>query len=77
MSAITMKSWNKILFWFHFSGGISISAYFFLLPAEGYSDTVNSIYKYGVIIFVFWTGFIRWNLPRISRWRAKRKTASA
>lgn len=77
VSAITMKSWNKILFWFHFFGGISISAYFFLLPAEGYSDTVNSIYKYGVIIFVFRTGFIRWNLPRISRWRAKRKTASA
>ena len=43
MSAITMKSWNKILFWFHFSGGLSITAYFFLLPAEGYSDTVNSI----------------------------------
>jgi hypothetical protein len=71
-----MKNWNVILRWVHFAAGISISLYFFLLPADGYSDTVNNIYKFGVIGFVFWTGVIKWQLPRIRRWtKGRRATA--
>jgi hypothetical protein len=72
-----MKNWNKILLWAHFLVGLSISGYFFLLPEEGYSSTVNNIYKFGVVTFVFWTGIIRWNLPRIRRWMKKRSTATS
>lgn len=71
-----MKNWNSILRWVHFLAGLLISGYFFLLPADGYSDTVNNVYKFGVITFVFWTGVIKWQLPRIRRWNKKRKGAA-
>jgi hypothetical protein len=72
-----MKTWNKALRWVHFLFGLSISAYFFFLPADGYSDTVNNIYKFGVIGVVFWTGVIKWQLPRIARWRARDRIREA
>jgi len=71
-----MRNWNKILRWVHFLGGLSIGAYFFLMPADGWSDGVSSVYKLGIVSLVFWTGSIRWNLPRIRKW-AKGRTASA
>ena len=72
-----MKNWNKILRWVHFLAGLSISYYFFFLPDDGWSDGVNNLYKFGIVGFVFWTGVIRWNLPRIRRWTKGRSTASA
>ncbi len=72
-----MKNWNVTLRWMHFLAGLSISGYFFLLPSDGYSDTVNNIYKFGVIFFVFWTGVIKWQLPRIRRWSKARNAAKA
>ncbi len=71
-----MRNWSKILRWAHFLGGLSISYYFFLMPADGWSDGVNTAYRLGIVSFVFWTGVIRWNLPRIRKW-AKGRTASA
>ncbi len=67
---------STVLRWIHFLFGISISAYFLLMPAEGWSDAVNNAYKFGVIGIVFWTGVIRWQLPRIRRWRATRARAA-
>ncbi|MDX1512014.1 MAG: hypothetical protein R3249_11745 [Nitriliruptorales bacterium] len=63
---------SSVLRWIHFLLGLSVSGYFFLMPAEGWSDGVNNVYKFGIIGLVFWTGVIRWNLPRIRRWRATR-----
>lgn len=68
---------STILRWIHFSFGLTISGYFFLMPAEGWSDGVNQVYKTAIIGIVFWTGVIRWQLPRIRRWKAKRQAASA
>ena len=72
-----MKTANKVLRWVHLLFGLSISAYFFLLPADGYSDAVNNVFRFGVIAVVFWTGIIKWQLPRISRWRARKRIKEA
>jgi hypothetical protein len=74
---MNMKRWNKGLRWVHLAFGLSISAYFFLLPADGYSDAVNNVYKFGVVAVVFWTGIIKWQLPRIARWRSRDKIKQA
>ncbi|MDX1659848.1 MAG: hypothetical protein R3343_13590 [Nitriliruptorales bacterium] len=67
---------STTLRWIHFAFGLAISGYFFLMPDGGWSDTVNSVYTFGVISVVFWTGVIRWQLPRIRRWRAQRARAA-
>jgi len=71
-----VKNWNKILRWVHFLAGLSISYYFFFMPSEGWSDGVNNLYTFGIVSFVFWTGIIRWNLPRIRKW-SKGRNATA
>lgn len=71
-----MKNWNKSLRWIHFIFGLTISGYFFLMPSEGWSDTINNVYKFGIVSIVFWTGVIRWNLPRIRRWSKSRSAAA-
>jgi hypothetical protein len=35
------------------------------------------VYKFGVVAVVFWTGIIKWQLPRIARWRARDKIKQA
>ena len=71
-----MKTANTVLRWVHLLFGLAIAAYFFFLPADGHSDAVNNVYS-GVIVVVFWTGIIKWQLPRISRWRARRRIKQA
>ena len=71
-----MKNWNKILRWSHFLVGLSITYYFFFMPNEGWSDGVNNLYKFGIVSFLFWTGIIRWNLPRIRRWSKGRQATA-
>ena len=71
-----MKNWSKILRWVHFVAGLSVSYYFFFMPDDGWSDGVNNLYRFGIVSFLFWTGVIRWNLPRIRKWQ-KGRTASA
>ncbi len=34
-------------------------------------------FLFGLIAVVFWTGVIKWQLPRISRWRARDKIRQA
>jgi hypothetical protein len=68
---------STTLRWIHFLFGLSISGYFLLMPDSGWSDTVNTVYTFGVISIVFWTGVIRWQLPRIRRWRARQLRAAA
>ena len=76
MGRLDNENWNKILRWLHFSAGLLISGYFFLMPGDGWSDTVNNVFKFGIVSFVFWTGVIRWNLPRIRKWsKARSETA--
>lgn len=70
-----MKTSN-VLRWVHFLFGLTISGYFFLMPAEGWSSGVNDVYK-AIVGVVFWTGVIRWQLPRWRRWRAQRARATA
>lgn len=67
---------STALRWIHFAFGLSISGYFMLMPDGGWSDTVNSVYTFGVVSILFWTGVIRWQLPRIRRWRATRARAA-
>ena len=69
-------NWNEGLRWIHFLFGLSTSGYFFLMPADGRSDTVNTVYKFGIVSIVFWTGVIRWNLPNTHRW-SKSRSATA
>lgn len=69
--AIKTSTWLR---WVHFIAGWSISTYIFLMPADGWSDTINLAMK-GVVSFVFWTGVIRWQLPRIRRMKAQRARA--
>jgi hypothetical protein len=70
-----MKNWNKILRWVHFLAGLSISYYFFFMPAFFNDTATTEIYTFGIVSFVFWTGIIRWNLPRIRRWSKNRSAA--
>jgi len=70
-----VRNWNKILRWVHFLAGLVISFYFLAMPSGGWSDTFTNIMKFGVVGFVFWTGVIRWNLPRIRKWSKQRSAA--
>jgi hypothetical protein len=71
-----VKDSNKILRWAHFISGLLITGYFFLMPGDGWSDTVNNVYKFAIVSFVFWTGVIRWNQPRIRRWSKARSATT-
>lgn len=72
-----IKNWNVTLRWAHLLAGLAISGYFFFLPEDGYSAGVNNVYKFGVVGFVFWTGIIKWQLPRIRRWMKSRRAGAA
>jgi len=37
---------------------------------------VNNVYKFVIVSIVFWTGVIRWNLPRIRRWSKSRSATT-
>ena len=41
--AALMETWNRILRWAHFLA----------MPADGWSDTVNNIYKFAIVGFAF------------------------
>ena len=71
-----MKNWSRNLRWVHFLAGLTISFYFFAMPSDGWSDGVNNLYKFGIVSLVFWTGVIRWNLPRIRKWWKSRQAAT-
>ncbi len=69
-------NWNKGLRQIHVLAGLSISGCFFLMPADGWSYTVNTAYRFGIVSIVFWTGVIRWNLPNVRRWSKRQSTTA-
>jgi len=77
-----MANWNTRLRWIHFGFGLMISAYFFPITMN---QDVNfwddrpqvTMFVGGVVMaVVFWTGIIKWQLPRIKKWNRNRKKAA-
>ncbi len=66
---------STALRWVHFLAGLNLSFYIFFQPDDGWSDPYESITRFGVVSFVFWTGVIRWQLPRYRAWRGRRQVA--
>ena len=67
--------WSSILRWAHFLAGMLISVYFMFKPSDGWPAWYENLMTFGVVGFVFWTGVIRWQLPRIRRFFRKRRGA--
>jgi hypothetical protein len=66
---------STVLRWVHLLFGLLISAYFLAMPAGGWPDWVTTATGNGVVAIVAWTGIARWQLPRVRRWRARRRRA--
>ena len=62
-----------VLRWLHLLTGMLISYYFLFKPEGGWSDGFELFVGQFVVAFVAWTGIIRWQLPRLRRWRAGRR----
>ena len=77
------RNWNTILRSVHLLFGLMISAYFFPITISGdvnYWDDrpgVTMFLGQVVMAVVFWTGILKWQLPRIKKWNRKRKKAAA
>jgi len=73
------KNWNTILRWIHLIFGMMISAYFARITFTGNvnawedQEWVTMLMGQGVLAIVFWTGIIKWQLPRIKKWNRNRK----
>jgi hypothetical protein len=68
---------STVLRWVHLLFGLLISAYFLAMPDGGWPDWVTTAIGNGVVAIVAWTGIIRWQLPRLRRWRARRRAKAA
>ncbi len=62
-----------LLRWVHFLAGLNLSFYIVFQPDAGWGDPYGSFVKFAAVPFVFWTGVIRWQLPRYRSWRARRR----
>ena len=77
------KNWNTILRWIHLIFGMMISAYFARITFTGDvnawedQEWVTMLMGQGVLAIVFWTGIIKWQLPRIKKWNRNRKKKQA
>lgn len=76
------RNWNTILRWVHLLFGLCFSVYF---GAITFTDNINfwdsrpwvtMAMGTAVMGIVFWTGIIKWQLPRIKKWNRKRKKAA-
>ena len=47
------------------------------MPDGGWPDWVTTAMGNGVVAVVAWTGIIRWQLPRLRWWRARRRAKIA
>ena len=65
-----------VLRWVHLLAGLFISYYFIFKPDGGWSDGFELFVGQVVVTFVAWTGIIKWQLPRLRRWRARRRAGS-
>ncbi|MAJ19417.1 MAG: hypothetical protein CMA06_06235 [Euryarchaeota archaeon] len=77
------KNWNTILRWVHLIFGFCFSIYFGAITFTGNIDYwdgqpwVTMIMGTVVLGIVFWTGIIKWQLPRIKKWNRNRKKSKA
>ena len=65
-----MKNWNSILRWIHLIFGFTLNLYLFqtvFLRNEVSNQLANIVFISGAL--AFWTGVIKWQLPRIRKWR--------
>lgn len=65
-----------MLRWLHLLTGMLASNSFLFEPEGGWSDGFELFVGQFVLAFVAWTGIIRWQLPRLRRWRARRRTGA-
>ena len=68
---------STVLRWVHLLFGLLISVYFMAMPAAGWPDWVTAAMGNVVVGVVAWTGIARWQLPRLRRWRARRRARAA
>ena len=77
------RNWNTILRWVHLTFGMMISVYFARITFTGNTDAwdndpwVTMFVGQAVVAIVFWTGIIKWQLPRIKKWNRNRKKSKA
>ncbi|MDP7043864.1 MAG: hypothetical protein QF807_07605 [Candidatus Thalassarchaeaceae archaeon] len=73
------RNWNTVLRWIHLGFGFGISFYFGAITFSGdtgyWNDRpeVTNFVATAVLGIVFWTGIIKWQLPRIKKWNRNRK----
>ena len=72
-------NWNTILRWIHLLFASMISIYFARITifGETWSDEETMFVGQIVMMVVFWTGIIKWQLPRIKKWNRNRKVNTA
>jgi len=71
-----MKNWNSILRWIHLIFGFTLNLYLFqtvFLGNEVSDQLENIVFISGAL--AFWTGVIKWQLPRIRKWSKGVKNA--
>ena len=68
-------NWNTILRWVHLLFAMMISIYFgrITMFGETWFHEVTMFVGQIVMVIVFWSGIIKWQLPRIKKWSRKRK----
>ena len=77
------RNWNTILRWVHLTFGMMVSIYFARITFTGNVDAwdadpwVTMLVGQAIMAIVFWTGVIKWQLPRIKKWNRNRKKKSA
>jgi len=77
------RNWNSILRWIYLGFGMIISVYFARITFTGDVNAWNGhpgftmFVGQAVVAIVFWTGIIKWQLPRIKKWNRKRMKTKA
>ena len=72
------KNWNNILRWIHLIFGFCFSIYFGAITFNNdinfWDDEPWVTMAMGTVVLgiVFWTGIIKWQLPRIKKWNRNR-----
>jgi hypothetical protein len=64
-----------VLRWVHLLSALLISYYFMFKPDGGWPDSFELFMAQNLVPFVAWTGLLKWQLPRLRRWRARRSAA--
>jgi len=77
---MSTTKWDNLLRWIHLFFGFGISVYFGAITFSGDTEywnnrpEVTNFVATGVLGIVFWSGIIKWQLPRIVKWNRRRKS---